>query len=91
MTQSGLSAWHPKGRFLVIDSNDNVQLLDTQSAQIMKPVLLDHGARGVDWNSKGTLLITTSIDGRIQVWTNKATLLKTIRQYLHLANKEAPE
>ncbi len=71
-------SWHPKGRLLAIGSNDNVQLLDMQSAQIMKPVLLDHGARGVGWNYTGELLGVADLDGIVWVLQKDGKILRSI-------------
>jgi WD40 repeat protein len=33
---------------------------------------------GIGWNSKGTLIITSSFEGKIDLWNNKAKLVKKI-------------
>lgn len=72
--------WHVKGQFLAIGNNDNVQMLDMQSAQIMKPVLLNHGARGVGWNYTGDLLGVADLDGTVWILQKDGKILRSIKK-----------
>ncbi|MFT3825165.1 MAG: hypothetical protein QM731_14685 [Chitinophagaceae bacterium] len=72
--------WHPKGRFLAIGNNDNVQMLDMQSVRIMKPVLLNHGARGIGWNHTGDLLGVADLEGIVWILQKDGKILRSVKK-----------
>jgi WD40 repeat protein len=68
--------WSPDGKFLA-SASDALRIWDANGRLLYtgkSKVLL----WGVDWNSKGARIVTTSSDGRVELWTNTAKLIKQL-------------
>jgi WD40 repeat protein len=68
--------WSPDGKFLA-SASDALRVWDANGTLLYTGKSNDL-LWGIDWNSKGDRIVTTSIDGRVKLWTGTGRLVKQL-------------
>lgn len=70
-------AWHKKGK-QIATASDVLRIWSKEGKLLAEGVNQNDYLWGLDWNKKGNRIITSSTEGKIQIWNRKAKLLRTL-------------
>ena len=69
--------WNREGSLLAAAS-DALRIYNKKGALVSTGKNTGYNLWGISWNKKGNLIATSSFEGNIDIWTNKARLIKKI-------------
>ena len=70
-------AWHKKGK-QIATASDVLRIWSKEGKLLAEGLSQNDYLWGLDWNKKGNRIITSSSEGKIQIWNRKAKLLRTL-------------
>ena len=70
-------AWHKSGK-VIATASDALRIWNKEGILLAESPSFKGNLWGLDWNPKGNRIITTSGNGKVQIWNKKAKLLRTL-------------